>query len=67
MMDLFSGAGGLSTGLESSGVAVAHWAVENCPDAAEAFRLNHPKVKEVRLECCAVRSLLIRGTRSGTD
>ena len=54
MMDLFSGAGGLSIGLEGSGTAVARWAVESCPHAAAAFKLNHPRaeVKIVMMMRC---------------
>jgi site-specific DNA-cytosine methylase len=44
-MDLCSGAGGLSSGLESAGVATARWAVESNQNAAKAFRLNHPTAK----------------------
>jgi site-specific DNA-cytosine methylase len=42
LMDLCSGAGGLSSGLEAAGVATACWAIESCEDAAQAFQLNHP-------------------------
>lgn len=40
-LDLFAGAGGLTCGLEQSGVAKCHWAVESNPDAAQAFKINN--------------------------
>jgi len=42
-VDLFSGAGGMSTGASQAGVHV-FFAVENDPRAAQTFRLNHPEV-----------------------
>jgi hypothetical protein len=41
-LDLFSGSGGLSLGLEQSGVARSAWAVESNASAAEAFGKNFP-------------------------
>ena len=40
----FAGCGGLSIGLEMSGVAKAKWAIENdaAAFASEAYKLNHP-------------------------
>lgn len=50
-IDLFSGAGGLSVGLQRAGFEVAV-AVELDPHAAATFRLNHPRaqvlVKDIR-------------------
>lgn len=43
-IDLFSGAGGLTTGLKQAGFQVLA-AIEVDPTAAETFSLNHPKVK----------------------
>ncbi|CAG9463243.1 unnamed protein product [Pedinophyceae sp. YPF-701] len=40
-MDVCSGAGGLSTGLEASGAVSVRWAVESDAAAAAAFRTNH--------------------------
>ena len=42
MMDVFAGCGGLSMGLEKSGVAKAKWAIEWEKPAADAFKANHP-------------------------
>lgn len=40
-LDLFSGAGGLSTGMEQAGVRVVA-AVESVPQIADTYRHNHP-------------------------
>ena len=40
-LDLFAGAGGLTCGLEQSGVAKCHWAVESNSEAAQAFKINN--------------------------
>ena len=44
MMDVFAGCGGLSIGIEQSGVAKAKWAVENdfATHASDAYVRNHP-------------------------
>ncbi|KAF8495303.1 hypothetical protein JB92DRAFT_2993870 [Gautieria morchelliformis] len=41
-MELFAGAGGLSTGLEQSKYVQTLWAVEILPGAAATFQANHP-------------------------
>ncbi|CAA0813620.1 DNA (cytosine-5)-methyltransferase 1 [Striga hermonthica] len=41
-LDIFAGCGGLSEGLEHSGVSVTKWAIEYEEAAGDAFRLNHP-------------------------
>ncbi|KAI9065405.1 S-adenosyl-L-methionine-dependent methyltransferase [Trametes sanguinea] len=41
-LELFAGAGGLSTGMEMSGLIQTRWAVEFSPAAARTFRANHP-------------------------
>ncbi|KAI0636601.1 S-adenosyl-L-methionine-dependent methyltransferase [Trametes polyzona] len=41
-LELFAGAGGLSTGLEMSGAVQTRWAVEFSPCAAKTFQANHP-------------------------
>ncbi|KAI0723866.1 S-adenosyl-L-methionine-dependent methyltransferase [Cerioporus squamosus] len=41
-LELFAGAGGLSTGLEMSGFVKTKWAVEFSPSAARTFQANHP-------------------------
>ena len=39
MLDVFAGCGGLSIGLEQSGVAITEWAIEWEKDAAKAFEV----------------------------
>lgn len=41
-LDLFSGCGGLSLGLEASGLVESKWAVEWDEKAASSFRSNFP-------------------------
>lgn len=41
-LDIFAGCGGLSEGLEKSGVSQTKWAIEYEEPAGEAFKLNHP-------------------------
>ncbi|GFZ03206.1 methyltransferase 1 [Actinidia rufa] len=42
-LDIFAGCGGLSEGLEKSGVSLTKWAIEYEEPAGEAFNLNHPE------------------------
>ncbi|PIA45611.1 hypothetical protein AQUCO_01600078v1 [Aquilegia coerulea] len=41
-LDIFAGCGGLSEGLQKSGVTITKWAIEYEEPAGEAFNLNHP-------------------------
>ncbi|KAL5720779.1 DNA (cytosine-5-)-methyltransferase [Ranunculus cassubicifolius] len=41
-LDIFAGCGGLSEGLQKSGVTSTKWAIEYEEPAGEAFDLNHP-------------------------
>ncbi|CAL5329866.1 unnamed protein product [Camellia sinensis] len=42
-LDIFAGCGGLSEGLQKSGVSLTKWAIEYEEPAGEAFKLNHPE------------------------
>ncbi|XP_073138659.1 DNA (cytosine-5)-methyltransferase 1B-like isoform X4 [Henckelia pumila] len=42
-LDIFAGCGGLSEGLQQSGVSVTKWAIEYDEAAGDAFKLNHPE------------------------
>nr|ASA49416.2 DNA cytosine-5-methyltransferase 1 [Vaccinium corymbosum] len=42
-LDIFAGCGGLSEGLQKSGVCQTKWAIEYEEPAGEAFKLNHPE------------------------
>ena len=53
VVDLFNGAGGMSTGFEMAGFEVA-LGVEYIPRFAETFALNHPKSKSL---CIDIREL----------
>ena len=46
VLELFAGAGGMSTGFEMAGLDVV-CASDNCPEAAETFRRNHPNTQFV--------------------
>ncbi|KAJ4789770.1 Cytosine-specific methyltransferase [Rhynchospora pubera] len=52
-LDIFSGCGGLSEGLQQSGVSLTKWAIEYEEPAGEAFRQNHPEAV-VFIENCNV-------------
>lgn len=41
-LELFSGIGGLSTGIHMSGAVETKWAIEAVPAVARIFKLNHP-------------------------
>ncbi|KAJ7721567.1 hypothetical protein DFH07DRAFT_972254 [Mycena maculata] len=55
VLEVFSGAGGLSQGLDQSGFFTTEWAVERSFPAAETFRLNHPETKVL---CADINALL---------
>ncbi|XP_057972013.1 DNA (cytosine-5)-methyltransferase 1-like [Malania oleifera] len=40
-LDIFSGCGGLSEGLQQAGVSITKWAIEYEEPAGDAFKLNH--------------------------
>ncbi|KAJ3674716.1 hypothetical protein LUZ60_005332 [Juncus effusus] len=42
-LDIFAGCGGLSEGLQQSGVSYTKWAIEYEEPAGEAFKQNHPE------------------------
>lgn len=42
-LDIFAGCGGLSEGLQRSGISTTKWAIEYEEPAADAFKLNHPE------------------------
>ena len=60
-VDLFSGCGGLSTGLESAGFSVVA-AVENDHLAADCYKLNHPRtlVLQTDISNLSARALMQR-------
>lgn len=58
-IDLFSGAGGLSLGAELAGVNVIY-AVENDPNAAKAYQINHTKTKVINADIKTVTKQLLK-------
>ncbi|KAL3538480.1 hypothetical protein ACH5RR_001846 [Cinchona calisaya] len=50
-LDIFSGCGGLSSGLEQSGVSKTKWAIEYEEPAGESFKLNHPEAEMFIRNC----------------
>ncbi|KAF7338022.1 BAH domain-containing protein [Mycena venus] len=55
VLEVFSGAGGLSQGLGQSGILKTEWAVEKFLPAAKTFALNHP---ETNVLCADINDLL---------
>ncbi len=60
-LDVFAGCGGLSEGLEQSGVSRCEWAIEFFEPAAEAFKLNHPSATVLTQDCNDVLKDVIAG------
>ncbi|KAF3791508.1 DNA cytosine-5-methyltransferase 1B [Nymphaea thermarum] len=50
-LDIFAGCGGLSEGLQQSGVSMTKWAIEHDAAAAEAFKLNHREAQVFNEDC----------------
>ncbi|KAK7693946.1 hypothetical protein QCA50_003520 [Cerrena zonata] len=50
-LELFAGAGGLSTGMELSGTVKTMWAVEIDPSAAFSFQASHPHATVYNQSC----------------
>ena len=50
-LDIFAGCGGLSHGLQESGVATTNWAIEIFDQAAWAFKLNNPNCTVFSDDC----------------
>ncbi len=56
VVDLFSGAGGLSSGLSRAGYDI-RWAIDIEPDAVATYRLNHPEIPHQNVACDDVRDI----------
>lgn len=61
MLDIFAGCGGLSEGLEQSGVGITKWAVEIDAAASKTFRMNHPRSGVYTEDCNLLLSLAVAG------
>ncbi|KAF9265676.1 S-adenosyl-L-methionine-dependent methyltransferase [Marasmius fiardii PR-910] len=44
-LELFSGGGGMGTGMNYSGIVDTQWAVEFSPASAKTYQMNHPQTK----------------------
>eukprot|EP01018_Ginkgo_biloba_P000890 Gb_34186 [translate_table: standard] len=61
-LDIFAGCGGLSEGLQNSGVSFTKWAIEYEQPAAEAFKFNHPEAEVFCQNCNVIlRSIMEKG------
>lgn len=61
-LDIFAGCGGLSKGLQKSGVSFTKWAIEYDQAAAESFKLNHPEAEVFCQNCNVIlRSIMEKG------
>ncbi|VVC27392.1 DNA (cytosine-5)-methyltransferase 1-like,Bromo adjacent homology (BAH) domain,DNA (cytosine-5)- [Cinara cedri] len=60
-LDIFAGCGGLSKGLEDSGLLKCKWAIEYDDNAAEAFKLNNPDTIVFVEDCNALLKLAMSG------
>jgi len=56
IVDLFAGAGGLSTGLSRAGYNI-RWAIDIESDAVATYRLNHPEIPHQNIVCDDVREI----------
>ena len=50
-LDVFAGCGGLSLGLEQSGIADSLWAIEHFEPAARAYELNNRGTTVILDDC----------------
>lgn len=60
-LDIFAGCGGLSRGLEDSGLITTKWAIECDDKAAVAFKLNNPESTVFVEDCNDLLKLVMAG------
>ncbi|KAK7251127.1 hypothetical protein RIF29_34055 [Crotalaria pallida] len=65
-LDIFAGCGGLSEGLQQSGITQTKWAIEYEEPAGDAFRANHPEAL-VFVNNCNVILRAVMGKCGDTD
>ena len=65
IVDLFSGAGGLSLGAARSGFVI-RGAVDIDPEAISAHKRNFPKTIHLQTDISVMRAFFERGSISGT-
>ncbi|KXZ52140.1 hypothetical protein GPECTOR_10g769 [Gonium pectorale] len=67
-LDVFAGAGGLSSGLAQTGAFKPEWAVEMNQDASQAYAINHPGANVFSLDCnVALKAAMDRDSLEGSD
>lgn len=60
VIDLFSGAGGISLGFDRAGCSI-DWAIDNDQDATDTYRLNHPEIPHQDVVCNDIRGAIESG------
>jgi DNA (cytosine-5)-methyltransferase 1 len=60
VIDLFSGAGGISLGFDRAGCNI-DWAIDNNQDATDTYRLNHPEIPHRNVVCNDIRDAVESG------
>ncbi|XP_060841816.1 DNA (cytosine-5)-methyltransferase 1-like [Rhopalosiphum padi] len=65
-LDIFAGCGGLSKGLEDSGLVISNWAIECDEIAAEAFKLNNPGSTVFVEDCNHLLKLAMSGEKTNS-
>ena len=63
-LDIFSGCGGFSLGLQQAAVAEVKWAVEINQPAAEAFKVNHTGATVFKEDCTEILRKIKAGEKS---
>ncbi|VVC38862.1 DNA (cytosine-5)-methyltransferase 1-like,Bromo adjacent homology (BAH) domain,DNA (cytosine-5)- [Cinara cedri] len=63
-LDIFAGCGGLSKGLEDSGLLNTEWAIESDDKAAAAFKLNNPNSTVFIEDCNHLLKLAMSGRKT---
>jgi DNA (cytosine-5)-methyltransferase 1 len=60
-LDVFAGCGGLSVGLEQSGISESKWAIEHWGPAADGFAYNHQNCVVIQDDCNKVLQEVMDG------
>jgi len=60
VIDLFSGAGGISVGFKRAGYSI-EWAIDKNQNATDTYRLNHPEIPHKNVVCQDIRDAIEEG------
>ncbi|KAK1393137.1 DNA (cytosine-5)-methyltransferase [Heracleum sosnowskyi] len=66
-LDIFAGCGGLSEGLQQSGVCTTKWAIEYEEAAGDAFKLNHPEATMFINNCNVILKAIMDNNGDADD